>query len=98
MNADEKVQSLRQLMKKHSSMPFPPMPSGGIELDRWEDLVELDSEAAGMATTVLAGGTADRQRIGRLRKRLSYQYESETSPMSTYRSALRSLVDELSRL
>lgn len=97
MNGNDDVQDLQQLWEKHSCSPFPPMPSGGVELDRWEDLVEIDSEVAGIAITVLAGGTADRQRLGSLRRRLSEQYELETPPMSMYRSALRCLVDEINR-
>lgn len=97
MNGKENVRNLQQLWEEHLGSPFPPMPPGGVELDRWEDLVELDSEVAGIATTILAGGTPDRQRLRRLRRRLSQQYQLETLPMSTYRSALRLLVDEIDR-
>ncbi|MFH8337091.1 hypothetical protein [Streptomyces sp. AM6-12] len=59
---EEKVNALSWMTAEHASRPFPPG-FRGLEIEG-EDMVMLDADAYGYATSVLKGPLAEQQRSG----------------------------------
>ncbi|MFI7128432.1 hypothetical protein ACIBQ1_22205 [Nonomuraea sp. NPDC050153] len=59
---EEKLDALSRMMAEHMAMPFPPS-FRGLDIED-QDMVMLDADAAGYASSVLKGPLSEQRRAG----------------------------------